>query len=362
MRNIIFLIFILSFFNNLFASELHFTKEQLKTKWKERILFFLDKKKLPKIDIQASITTSQIEKYFPKVLKTYDKLGIALSSYDGYQRPKDNSKGYRWSNYILDLTNTYPEYIIPTANGGTNKSWTQQNESFISQLEKEIQTGKYLNMGELEFRHYMSSKQCENKKHGRDIEIDLNSPNSRRVFALSEKSGVPFVIHLEAEDEHLDKVDKILTEFPKAKVVWAHFGQLRQPELQKNFKPETIKKLLSKHPNLYFDLAAGEPNRKYKCSGKNNNKILIGDTIFWVGKPGNQKNKIKKEWKKILVEFSDRFVFATDYGGGRKPLRDHLIKKVNVFNDVIKDLPEEAKHNIAYKNAWYLITGTKWQQ
>ena len=362
MRNIIFLIFILSFFNNLFASELHFTKEQLKTKWKERILFFLDKKKLPKIDIQASITTSQIEKYFPKVLKTYDKLGIALSSYDGYQRPKDNSKGYRWSNYILDLTNTYPEYIIPTANGGTNKSWTQQNESFISQLEKEIQTGKYLNMGELEFRHYMSSKQCENKKHGRDIEIDLNSPNSRRVFALSEKSGVPFVIHLEAEDKHLDKVDKILTEFPKAKVVWAHFGQLRQPELQKNFKPETIKKLLSKHLNLYFDLAAGEPNRKYKCSGKNNNKILIGDTIFWVGKPGNQKNKIKKEWKKILVEFSDRFVFATDYGGGRKPLRDHLIKKVNVFNDVIKDLPEEAKHNIAYKNAWYLITGTKWQQ
>ena len=362
MRNIIFLIFILSFFNNLFASELHFTKEQLKTKWKERILFFLDKKKLPKIDIQASITTSQIEKYFPKILKTYDKLGIALSSYDGYQRPKDNSKGYRWSNYILDLTNTYPEYIIPTANGGTNKSWTQQNESFISQLEKEIQTGKYLNMGELEFRHYMSSKQCENKKHGRDIEIDLNSPNSRRVFALSEKSGVPFVIHLEAEDKHLDKVDKILTEFPKAKVVWAHFGQLRQPELQKNFKPETIKKLLSKHPNLYFDLAAGEPNRKYKCSGKNNNKILIGDTIYWVGKPGNQKNKIKKEWKKILVEFSDRFVFATDYGGGRKPLRDHLIKKVNVFNDVIKDLPEEAKHNIAYKNAWYLITGTKWQQ
>jgi len=362
MRNIIFLIFILSFFNNLFASELHFTKEQLKTKWKERILFFLDKNKLPKIDIQASITTSQIEKYFPKVLKTYDKLGIALSSYDGYQRPKDNSKGYRWSNYILDLTNTYPEYIIPTANGGTNKSWTQQNESFISQLEKEIQTGKYLNMGELEFRHYMSSKQCENKKHGRDIEIDLNSPNSRRVFALSEKSGVPFVIHLEAEDEHLDKVDKILTEFPKAKVVWAHFGQLRQPELQKNFKPETIKKLLSKHPNLYFDLAAGEPNRKYKCSGKNNNKILIGDTIYWVGKPGNQKNKIKKEWKKILVEFSDRFVFATDYGGGRKPLRDHLIKKVNIFNDVIKDLPEEAKHNIAYKNAWYLITGTKWQQ
>ena len=84
----------------------------------------------------------------PEILKTYDKLGIALSSYDGYQRSKDGSKGYRWSNYILDLTNTYPEYIIPTANGGTNKNWTQQKESFISQMEKEIQTEKYLNMGE----------------------------------------------------------------------------------------------------------------------------------------------------------------------------------------------------------------------
>ena len=67
MKKIIFLIFILFFSSNLFASELSFTKEQLKKKWKERIILLLNKKKLPKIDIQASITTSQIDKYIPKV-------------------------------------------------------------------------------------------------------------------------------------------------------------------------------------------------------------------------------------------------------------------------------------------------------
>jgi len=54
-------------------------------------------------------------------------------------------------------------------------------------------------------------------------------------------------------------------------------------------------------------------------------------------------------------------VFATDYGGGRKPLDEHLTKKVNNFNNIIKNLPNEAKHNIAYKNAWYLITEKKWK-
>ncbi len=364
MKSIILFILFISFTNTLFASELDFTRDELEKKWKKRILYLLDKKKLPKIDMEASITVSQIEQSFPKVLETYDKLGIALSSFDGYQSPKDGSKGYRWSNYIIELTNKYPEYIIPTVNGGTSKNWTKGKtgkKSFIEQLEKEIKTGKYFNMGELEFTHYMSSKQCENKAKHRHIHLSLNSSNSRRVFSLSEKYNVPFVIHLEPEDHNIEELNKILKEFPNAKLIWAHFGQLRQPDLQKNFNPKTVKKILTNNPNLYFDLATGHPNRKYKCSGKNNSKTLIGDTIIWEEKNGKQQNKLKKEWKKILVEFSDRFVFATDYGGGRKPLDEYLTKKVNNFNNIIKDLPNEDKHKIAYKNAWYLLTGNNWK-
>tara|TARA_B100000427_G_scaffold287864_2_gene262717 strand:+ start:686 stop:1780 length:1095 start_codon:yes stop_codon:yes gene_type:complete len=364
MKSIILFIIFISFTNTLFATELNFTSDELKKKWRKRILFLLDKKKLPKIDMEASITVSQIEKFFPEVLKTYDKLGIALSSFDGYQNPKDGSKGYRWSNYILDLSNKYPEYIIPTSNGGTSKNWTKAKKgknSFIDQLESEIQTGKYFNMGELEFTHYMSSKQCEKKSRHRHIHLSLDSSNSKRVFALSEKYNIPFVIHLEPEDHNIDELDKMLKIFPNAKVIWAHFGQLRQPELQKDFNPTIVKKILTNHPNLYFDLATGHPNRKYKCSGKNNNETLIGDTIIWEGKKGKQKNKIKKKWQEVLIEFSDRFVFATDYGGGRKPLDEYLTKKVNNFNDIIKDLPNDVKHNIAYKNAWYLLTGNKWK-
>ena len=349
--------------NTLLASELNFTRGELEKKWKKRILFLLNKKKLPKIDMEASITISQIEESFPEVLATYDKLGLALSSFDGYQRPKDGSKGYRWSNYIIDLTNNYPQYIIPTVNGGTSKNWTKGKtgkNSFINQLENEIQKGKYFNMGELEFTHYMSSKQCEKKAKHRHIHLSLNSSNSKRVFALSEKYNVPFVIHLEPEDHNIEELDEILKEFPNAKLIWAHFGQLRQPELQKKFNPETVENILTRHSNLYFDLATGHPNRKYKCSGKNNNKTLLGDTIIWEENNGKQQNKLKKKWKEILIKFSDRFVFATDYGGGRKPLDEYLTKKVNNFNNIINDLPNEAKHNIAYKNAWYLLTGKKW--
>ena len=123
-------------------------------------------------------------------MKTYDKLGIALSSYDGYQRSKDGSKGYRWSNYILDLTNTYPEYIIPTANGGTNKNWTQQKESFISQLEKEIQTGKYLNMGELELEEPWAQRSFDPTSLLFIDDEESDAPSLDRIYADIEMTDV----------------------------------------------------------------------------------------------------------------------------------------------------------------------------
>ena len=88
--------------------------------------------------------------------------------------------------------------------------------------------------------------------------------------------------------------------------------------------------------------------------------ISFANTLF-ASELDFTRDELEKKWKKILVEFSDRFVFATDYGGGRKPLDEYLTKKVNNFNNIIKDLPNEAKHKIAYKNAWYLLTGKNWK-
>lgn len=362
-RFTVFLCFILLSFST-FAVDLTYSRDELEAKWATRIQTLLNKGKLPLIDMQSSFKQHHIEEYIPDIFSTFDELGIALTAADGYQRPKDGTKGYRWSEYILELANTYPDYFIPTANGGTNKNWLREKESFIEQMEEEINSGKYYSMGELDFRHYMSNSQCRDERTERDNDIPLNGDNGQRIFELAEETGVPFIIHLEPEDPALDALEEVLKAYPKAKVIVAHFTQLRHPEIQKRFKPSYVRELLSKYKNLHYDLSIGQPNRKYNCAGENNNDILEGDSAIWEGElgKGTQNHKVHPSYLAILNDFSDRFMFATDFGGGRSSLPGFLAKKVENFNHIIRDLPKKAKHNIAYRNAWRLLTGKEWKK
>ena len=74
-----------------------------------------------------------------------------------------------------------------------------------------------------------------------------------------------------------------------------------------------------------------------------------------------QTNTLKPEYKAILSDFSTRFVVGTDYGGGRPPLPEFLLKRVTNIRLILRDLPDAAKHDIGYRNAWQLLTGKPWQ-
>jgi predicted TIM-barrel fold metal-dependent hydrolase len=368
MRSFISLLFALCFSATAHAAkpiELKYNRAELEAHWKSRIQSLLDQGKLPKIDMETSLQEQQAAEHVPGVFATMDELGVALLAADGYQAPKDGkTKGYRWSYYIRSLVNQYPDRFIPTANGGTNPNWLQEKggkkKHFIDQMEKHVHAGVYANMGELDFRHYMSSSQCQKGRTDRDNNIALNGENGHRLFQLAHETGVPFFIHLEPEDAPLNALEKMLGQYPKARVVVAHFGQIRHPEVQTRFTPDYARKLFSTYLNLYYDLAAGYPNRKYKCAGPSNDGKLIGDTVLWEGGEGNQSDALKAEWRAVLTDFSDRFVFASDYGGGHKSFDAFLRDKVANFERITRDLPDGAKHDMAYKNAWKLLTGSEW--
>lgn len=344
---------------------LKFSRAELEVKWEARIRSLLDQGKLPKIDMETSIQQKQVAAYIPDAFETMDELGIALFAFDGLQRPKDGSRGYRWSHYIRDLVNRYPDRFVPTANSGTNPNWLKKKggakKHFIDQMKKHVRAGIYAHMGELDFLHYMSKRQCKEDRTDRNSDIPLNGENGHRLFRLSAETGVPFVVHLEPEDHALDALEEMLAAYPKAKVIVAHFALLRHPEIQKRFTPEYVRKLLATYPNLYYDLLNTPPNNKYECAGPRNDGVLVGDTVLWEGGEGSQTDTVRAEWRAILTDFSDRFVFATDYVGGAPPLPRFLRKKVAHFNRIVRDLPEEAKHDFAYKNAWKLLTGKDWQ-
>ncbi len=338
---------------------LKYDKSAIVEKWRMRINSFIDKDIIPLIDLESSLKQVDGNGYLDSTLPVMDKLGIALIAFDGYQAPKENKKqkGYRWSYYIHEIVNIYPSHFILATNGGTSKNWLRQKDSFVSQTEAHVRSGDYPIMGEFDFRHYMSGRQCKRGRTERDSSIPINSENGRRIFSLSEETGVAFVIHHEPEDRPLAELEEMLVLYPKAKVVWAHFGQIRHPGKESKFNPELIRRLLSTYPNLYFDISTGYPGRRYKC---NSNTL---DTVIWQeGLLGSQKSILKPEYKALLSEFSNRFVVGTDYGGGRKPLPEFLNKKVRNIRLIMRDLPEEAKNNIGYRNAWYLLTGKQWAE
>ena len=347
---------------NRFAQELKV--QHLHAKWRARVQSLLDAGKLPKIDMETSWSEDAVRGYIPEIFSLLDELGVALIAADGYQRKADGSAGYRWSNYMLEAAEMYPDRFIPTTNGGTSPNWLEQKDgtgSFIEQLEKQIRAGHYALIGELDFRHYMSTHQCAAGSKNRDNSIPLTSANGHRVFRLSHDTGVPFVIHLEPEDEPLAQLEKMLEQYPKAIVVVAHFGQLRHPERQKGFTPQKVKSLFSRFPNLNWDLSTGGPSREYRCAGLNNDRTLKGDTVLWAATALGQSDTVSPEWRAIFTEFHDRFVFATDFGSGRPPLRGFLRDKVVNFERIVRDLPREVQHAFAYKNAWRLLTGKPWE-
>lgn len=311
---------------------LKYDRAALVQRWQKRIQGFLDKGVVPLINLESSLQEQDANDYLSAAMQKMDELGVALVAFDGYQRPDDGKNGeggYRWSDYIIQIVNAYADRFIPTTNGGTSKNWLEQKDSFITQLEQQVKTGQYPIIGELDFRHYLSSHQCKEKHLDRDNNIPLTSKNGHRLFQLSEQTGLPFVIHLEPEDQPLAQLEEMLAKYPKARVIVAHFGQLRFPERQRRFTPEFVRRLFTKYPNVYYDLATGHPGRRYQC----NNNIL--DTVLWEDSFGGQSERLKPVYKALLTEFSSRFVTATDYGTGRNPLPVFLQERVENLRRIL---------------------------
>jgi len=256
-------------------SEPKYSRAEMEAGWRARVQSFLGKGVIPLIDLQSSLKRKDGERHLEDGMAAMDALGVALIAFDGYPESKDKtSDDYSWGYYIHRIVNDYPDRFILATNGGTNRNWLKGKRSYISQVEDHVRSGNYPIIGELDFRHYMSNSQCKKGRTDRDSDIPLDGAHGRRLFRLSAETGVPFVIHLEPEDAPLDALERMLKAHPKAKVIVAHFGQIRHPERQLKYDPVLVRRLLGTYPNLYYDISTGRPGRRYKC----NDRVL--DTVI----------------------------------------------------------------------------------
>lgn len=127
---------------------------------------------------------------------------------------------------------------------------------------------------------------------------------------IAGRRGVPIDLHMEAAPiasatpQHIAKrssanpaqvraniagLKRLLSSAPKAPIIWAHAGWdntgARTPRLMRD--------LLKAHPNLFMSMKFRKPGR-----GRNN--------------PLDKERKLKPAWLRLLKDFPDRFLLATD--------------------------------------------------
>ena len=245
--------------------------------------------------------------------------------------------------FSLQANRQYPAHFVPTTIHGDGPLWHGRNMGLLDKLADDVRTGQYFAMGEFEARHYPSDT------NNRDIHQPLTGESFRRVFQISHETGVPFLIHHEAEDKLLAEMETILQQYPQAKVIWCHVGRNRNYSTWSRWQgTKTVRQYLEKYPNLYFDLVQSPP----ESSPYGYRQCIIYDV-------NGSKVSLNREWRQLFIDYPDRFVLGSDVNGGRWEQYDTVFTRFRQI--VLSDLPQPVAEKLAYKNAWRLMTGQEWK-
>lgn len=312
----------------------------LKNGYAQRLKNILSARELPYIDIESSCNSGRLA--IDAVARSMDRHDIGLMALSADLGAGQFERGVRFDNLSERLLARFPDRFIPVGNGGQPPVLTQAPEEFCDAHEAAARRGQLLLLGEFEFRHYPSPRQVKRGELDRDVRIPIDGPIGERVFAVAEKTGLPFQIHYEVEDELLPPLEAMLQRHPKAQLIWCHVAQVRYIERASRYTADYVERLIKRFPNLYFDTAFGNERSIYPLSNQAHARI-------WSGSGG-----LKAEWSDLIVAHPTRFLSALDLGGDRM---DQIAQYDRNHRQFLKWLPEETRHQVAYRSAWSLLFG-----
>lgn len=187
-----------------------------------------------------------------------------------------------------------PDVIIPELRPyrrrGETGTW-MRDESVIAYMEENLKKRRYVGIGEF---HLFGA--------------DADLPIPRRMVQLARQYGLFLHAHSDA-----DAVERLFKQWPQARILWAHSGFDR---------PERVREMLRKYPNLYCDLA------------------------FRTDHAGS--GKVDPDWRAAFTEFPDRFMVGTDTF---TPERWHYVPEHAKWSrGWLAGLPKDVAERIAWKN------------
>lgn len=197
------------------------------------------------------------------------------------------------------------------------------DDETVKAFAKALEAGDVLGFGELSLRH----------KAGKEVKgsaIPADGPVVLQILDLAAKHGVPVNVHVESE--YADELARALAHNRKAKVIWAHLGDAQA---------DLVEKMIKAHENLHADVSCR--HRLWKRGFDHDEQSLT-----------TEDGKLKPAWKRLFETHPDRFLFATDIGGGRDR-EDDVEQLVALARGWLGELPSEAADAIAHGNAERLL-------
>jgi predicted TIM-barrel fold metal-dependent hydrolase len=310
--------------------------------WRRTLIATLKKTNLPIIDVEHHWGTGRGVPAFPvtDLLARMDRNGVALTWLGINESMGDQAS-------IAECAKA-PDRLVPTVMHGDGPKWHARDSTLLQELDTDARSGEYFAMGEFEARHYVSNT------NSRDIHTPVNSVGFEVIFRASQETGLPFLLHHEAEDELLPELEDMLRRFPKAKVVWCHVGRNRDPSRWKQFPtPEGVREFISRYPNLYFDILQSGNMSRFP---PNTSFGGVFDAVMYYQESGPAR--LRPEWLRLFNDFPERFVLGSDVNTGRWSNYDQVFDRFR--NRILGVLSPAAAELIAYRNAWRLMTGDDW--
>ncbi len=313
---------------------------RLKAGYASRLQKILAAGELPYIDIESSCNPTRLD--IAAVADSMDRLHIGLMALSADIGRGQFDRGIRFDRLNDKLLAAFPDRFIPVGNGGQPPALTEATAGFLDAQEATAQARQILLLGEYEFRHYPSPRQAKSSSTERDVKIPIDGPTGHRVFGISEKTGASFQIHYEIEDDLLGPLEKMLEQYPKARVIWCHLAQVRYIERASRYSPAYVDGLIRRFPNLLFDTAFGLATSVYPLSSQRHARV-------WDDGGG-----LRAEWRDLIAAHPQRFLSALDLGGDRMHRMPEYDTNHRYF---LKHLPAGVQHQVAYRNAWRLLFG-----
>lgn len=195
-----------------------------------------------------------------------------------------------------------PDLIVPELrpyrSRGELSTW-MKDDTVVAHLEDRLKRYRYVGIGEFHL-------------YGADADL----PVPRRMVELARQHKLFLHAHSDAE-----AVERLFKQDANALILWAHSGFAR---------PDDIRTMLSKHKNLWADLAVRSEH----------------------GRDG----KVDPDWRKLFEDFPDRFMVGTDTYAPERWY--YIAEHASWSRNWLADLPKDLAERIAYRNAEALFART----